>query len=475
MLLQFKIKFLPCNWHCVSLKTIRLCRKYQWHGCRFNRQAECHVHFIRVMPGLNLNEKKSKKLTKESSINLIQISKMDKDSFNLRNMVVIAAFLTGMAFFVSCSSKEHKRVKLSFKDKKYDNLYLRVETEDSEQRLKIDGFSTNGYDWTFVIPDSISEIAKYYAIRHQNDSLMKENENNGYMIDFRTITENDTLRGSYFNFDKNENLIKLKAKFDTTQVFENKFYIAELDTTILVQTIVTDYFLMELPKNRYLREFMQTPMFSFFYDKKNSNKPYEDFLVEYAEKIKNNPNSLYYMTFFSASPHFYKSKEDYESLLSLFSTEMQNSRWGETAKKYFRLAKLDGINNIILPNPLTRENEKIISEPTRHTLLCFSASWCGPCRKKIPLLKEIYEKTKERLNMVYITTDESESIDDWNTLMKKENIKWRSLWLTDENLKNDWKISAIPDYVLVFPDGNAERIKLNEEKDIQVLYSILNK
>ena len=399
---------------------------------------------------------------------------MDKGLFNLRNMAVMAALLAGMAFFVCCSPKEHKRVKLSIEGKRYDNLYLRVETEESEERVKIDGFSTNGYDWTFAIPDSISEIARYYAIRHKNDSLTDKNENNVHPIDFRTIMEGDTLTGSYFNFDKNENLIQLKAKFDTTQVFENKFYIAELDTSILVQTIVTDYFLTELPKNRYLREFMQTPMFSFFYDKKNPDKPYEDFLVEYAEKIKNNPNSLYYMTFFSASPHFYKSKEDYESLLGLFSPEMQNSRWGETAKKYFRPAKLDGIHTIVLPNPLTKENEKIIPESTKHTLLCFSASWCGPCRKKIPLLKEIHEKTKESLNMVYITTDESETVDEWNTLMKEENIEWRSLWLTDENLKNGWKISAIPDYILVFPDGNAERIKLNEEKDIQALCSVLN-
>jgi thiol-disulfide isomerase/thioredoxin len=400
---------------------------------------------------------------------------MDKSNFNWRSMVVVTVFLAGMIFFVNCGSRENKLVKLSIEGKRYDNLNLRAEVNDPDKRLLIEGTSTNGYDWTFAIPDSISEIAQYYAIRHKNDSLTNENEKNVHMIDFRTMIGEDTLTGSYFNFDKNENLIELKVKFDTTQAFENKFYIPELDSFVVIQTIVTDYFLTELPKNRYLREFMQTPMFSFFYDKKNPNKSYEEFLIDYAEKIKNNSNSLYYMTFFSVTPHFYKSKEDYESLLNLFSPEMQNSRWGETAKKYFRLAKLDGINNIVLPNPTTKETEKIISEPEKHTLLCFTASWCGPCRVKIPLLKEIYEKTKESLNMVYITTDESETIDEWNTLMKEENIEWRSLWLTDENLKYDWKISAIPDYVLVFPDGNAERIKLNEEKDVQALYSFLKK
>ena len=399
---------------------------------------------------------------------------MFRNKFNLRNVVAMTICLAGMTFFSGCDSPKNKLVKISFEGKKYDNLYLSADTRDSE-RLKIDGTSTDGYNWTFVIPDSISEITRYYEIRHKNDSLINENETNVHMINFQTIIEDDTLRGGYFNFDENKNLIELKGKFDTTEVFENTFYVAETDSTFVIQTIVTDYFLTELPENRYLRESMQTPMFSFFYDRKSPNKPYEEFLVEYADKIKKNPNSLYYISFFSTTPHFYKSKEDYGNLFNLFSSEMQNSRWGTMAKMNFETVKLDGINDIVLPNPLTKETEKIILEPTKYTLLCFSASWCGPCHRKIPLLKEIYEKTKENLNLVYLTTDESTTIDDWNTLMEKENIKWRSLWLTDKKLKSDWQISAIPDFILVYPDRNAKKILLNEEKDIQELYSLLNK
>jgi len=152
---------------------------------------------------------------------------------------------------------------------------------------------------------------------------------------------------------------------------------------------------------------------------------------------------------------------------------MQNSKWGEIAKQHYRLAKLDGITDIVLPNPLTNENETIILEPTKYTLLCFSASWCAPCRKEIPLLKEIYEKTKGDLNLVYLTIEDSTTIADWNVLMEKENIQWRSLWLTDKNLKYDWKISAIPDFILVYPDQNAKRILLRTEDDVKDLYSII--
>ena len=357
---------------------------------------------------------------------------MLRNKFYLRNVITMTICLLGMILFSGFESPKNKLVKISFEGKKYDNLHLLADTGDRE-RLKILGTSIDGYNWTFVIPVSISEITSHYEIRDINDSLININEANRHLIDFQTIIENDTLRGRYFNFDRNKNLIEFKGKFHTTALFENTLYVAELDSTFVIQTTVTDYFLTELPENRYLRESMQTPMFSFFNDKKNPNKPYEEFLVEYADKIKKNPNSLYYISFFSTAPHFYKSKEDYGNLFNLFSSKMQNSRWGTMAKMNFATIKLDGINDIVLPNALTKETEKIILEPTKYTLLCFSASWCGPCHKKIPLLKEIYEKTKESLNLVYISTDESKTISNWNTLMENESIKWRSLWLTDKN------------------------------------------
>ena len=405
---------------------------------------------------------------------------MLKNKFNLKNVVTIVICLTVSTIFSGCNfgKKEaksiYKTVKLSFEGKKYDNLYLVANTIDREN-LKVYGTSTNGYDWTFDIPDSISVYCRNYCIRNQNDSLLSINEKNVHAINFESIINNDTLKGEYLNFEENENLIVLKGKFNTTHSFENKIYIAELDTAIVIQTIVTDNFSTSLPQNRYLRESMQTPMFSFFYDGKNPDKTYEEYLIEYADKIKKTPNSFYYISSFAVTPNFYKSKEDIENLFNLFSPEVQNSMWGIMSKKNFELAKLDGINNIVLQNPLTKLDEKIIIEQGKYTLLCFSASWCSPCHKKIPLLKEIYEKTKDNLNLVYITIDESVTIDNWNKLMAEENIEWRSLWLSDKKLRSDWQIAAIPDYMLVYPNEDAKKILLNEEKDIQELYSILNK
>ena len=129
--------------------------------------------------------------------------------------------------------------------------------------------------------------------------------------------------------------------------------------------------------------------------------------------------------------------------------------------------------NIPLPNSLTREYEKIILDSTIYTLLCISASWCAPCIRAIPTLRKVHEATQGRLNLVYISVDDHTTIDNWNALMERENIPWRSLWLTDRDIRNDWQIRGIPDYILVAPNGNARKIRLRTERDIQELFSVL--
>ena len=117
---------------------------------------------------------------------------MFKNKFNLKNVLTIVICLIVSIVFLGCNSvkKEtkslNKTVKFSFESKKYDNLYLVANTIDNEN-LKVYGTSTDGYDWTFDIPDSISVYCRYYCVRNQNDSLISQNEKNVHAINFETI------------------------------------------------------------------------------------------------------------------------------------------------------------------------------------------------------------------------------------------------------------------------------------------------
>ena len=376
----------------------------------------------------------------------------------MRSVIVIIICLATTTIFSACNfetrnESQYRTVQLSLEGKKYDNLHLFAGTIHRGLPALIHGTTTNGYHWTFVVSDSIAKIARHFMIR-------SENEDDIHRITFQTIINGDTLRSENFNFDKNERIIELTGTFDASIRRGNA-------------TQLTDYFTIPLPQNTFLRESMQTPMFSYFFDRNNPNKSYEEFLTKYANLIRGNPNSLYFMTSIFMTPRFYRSKEDIEPLFNLFSPEMQNSIWGEAVRRIFTSPNFDGINDIVLQNSLTKEYEKIILDPTKYTLLCISASWCGPCIRAIPRLKEIHEATKGRLNLVYISTDDRTTIADWNALMERENIAWRSLWLTDRNLGRRWGIGGIPAYILVAPNGNAKKIRLRTEEEIQELFSIL--
>jgi thiol-disulfide isomerase/thioredoxin len=211
---------------------------------------------------------------------------------------------------------------------------------------------------------------------------------------------------------------------------------------------------------------MIDPSWGFFQD----TKRYDEILAEYASKIKRNPNSSYYMNRLALTPNFYKNKKDIANLYYLFSKEMQDSYFGKIVYNNFSTFS---ISNVALKNCETGIEEGIVADFDKYTLLIFSASWCGPCHKKIPLLKDIYNKMGDNLNMVYITTDEEKYLPQWKKLMSKEKIPWRSLSF-NQALKEAWNIKAIPDYILIDTHWNARKINLNEQEDLDNLYSIIS-
>ena len=134
---------------------------------------------------------------------------------------------------------------------------------------------------------------------------------------------------------------------------------------------------------------------------------------------------------------------------------------------------LQGIGSFYLPNTLTREYERIVLDPTKYTLLAFSSVGCPPCIRAIPMLKQISEAAKGRMNVVYIALVSPRFIDDWNALLERENIEWRSLWLRDSGLAYRWRVRFVPDYILVAPNGNGRAIRLFYQENAQELFSII--
>ena len=95
---------------------------------------------------------------------------------------------------------------------------------------------------------------------------------------------------------------------------------------------------------------------------------------------------------------------------------------------------------------------KLSSFRGKYVLIDFWASWCGPCRKEIPNIKQVYNSFADNgLVVIGVSVDQNE--DEWRQAVEEEQVKY--LQLSDiEGIT--WKLynfSGIPFITLISPEG----------------------
>jgi len=220
-----------------------------------------------------------------------------------------------------------------------------------------------------------------------------------------------------------------------------------------------------------------------YFDWGDGKLSYEEVVDNYQKLVVKYPDSYALAKVVKMIIDWFKI-EDAEKIYNLFSDRIKATDQGLFLKNYIERerdftkpnAKFD---NIQLPNWKTEKPEYIIQDTTKTCLVVFSASWCGPCREEIPLLKEIYKQYHSNLDMVYISTDKKETMDAWKKLMEKEEIPWRSVLAGYDNengkISEKYFISSIPTTYLVKPDGSFEAFDVRDKDNQEKLKNMFKK
>ena len=101
------------------------------------------------------------------------------------------------------------------------------------------------------------------------------------------------------------------------------------------------------------------------------------------------------------------------------------------------------------------------------------ATWCGPCKREIPYLKEL-EKEYHDKNIVFVSVsvDEENDKQKWVDFVKERELTGIQLFASGwSKITDDYIINGIPRFILIDKDGkivdsNAPRPSSDEIKDL---------
>ena len=94
----------------------------------------------------------------------------------------------------------------------------------------------------------------------------------------------------------------------------------------------------------------------------------------------------------------------------------------------------------------------------KYTYIDVWATWCGPCKREIPHLKEIEEEYHDK-NIQFVSTsiDRAKDHETWVNMVTDEELSGMQLMADNDwnsQFVRDYGIDGIPRFILIDPDGN---------------------
>jgi len=181
------------------------------------------------------------------------------------------------------------------------------------------------------------------------------------------------------------------------------------------------------------------------------------------EFIKKHANSYYslHVFWYDILNECYIDSDSLRAIYSLFSSKLKNTIEGKFADTLIKRKSAIHLYKILPEITFKTDSGKVytISEfrDKKYVLVCFWASWCGPCKKNIPFLREIANSYQPKgLQLISISIDEEK--ERWKLALDKYPMSWPQTcdvpeYMSDQKIREQFSISIIPQYFLIDMKG----------------------
>lgn len=169
-----------------------------------------------------------------------------------------------------------------------------------------------------------------------------------------------------------------------------------------------------------------------------------------------NPGVIYLLSLYptDADSEFFESQIENALLKFPTSSDLKHLKAQYQTKKEIRFSLKKG--SLIPDLAYANAEGKIIDIKDyrgKYVLIDFWASWCGPCRKAIPAIKELYEAYSDKgFEVLSVSIDTNR--EAWMKAVHEENMPWAQVLSPDKNKTlKEFMIIGIPTLFLIDKEG----------------------